>query len=95
MMASASSNRELEEVDVSEPLLSDADADADAVVDAQQLQTHLASAKAARRWRRIRIAIGTITLLALIGIFVRLSRWRRPFDCELKFLFFVLSVSIR
>jgi hypothetical protein len=84
-MASENPDRELEEVDVSEPLLSDADADA--VIDAEQLQTHLASAKAARRWMRIRIAIGTITLLVLIGIFVRLSRWKRPFDCELKFLF--------
>ncbi len=80
-MASNDSDRELDDVESSEPLLI-SQADADAVIDAEQLRAHIASSKSARRWRRIRIAVGAVTVLVLFGIFIRLSMWRRPFDCK-------------
>ena len=85
-MASNSPDRELDDAEDSEPLLvSEVDnaADADAVVDAEELRARVATSKAARRWTRIRITVGILTALIILAIFVRLSRYRRPFDCKL------------
>jgi len=81
-MSSNDPDHGLDDVDAepSEPLL---DGEAEAIADAEQLETHLASLKAARRRNYIRLGIGTVAVLVFIGIFVRLSRWKRPFDCEL------------
>jgi hypothetical protein len=85
-MASNDQHHELDDAQVSEPLLIsevDTEADADAVVDAEELRARIATSKAARRWTRIRITVGTLTALIILAIFVRLSRHRRPFDCKL------------
>ena len=88
-MASNDPDRELDHAEVSEPMLvsepdADTDADADAVVDAEELRARIATSKAARRWTRIRITVGTLTALIILAVFIRLSRHRRPFDCKLK-----------
>jgi hypothetical protein len=85
-MASNNPDCELDDAGDSEPLLVsevDTDADADAVVDAEELRARIATSKAARRWTRIRITVGIVTALITLAIFVRLSRYRRPFDCKL------------
>ncbi|KAE9376218.1 hypothetical protein N431DRAFT_404411 [Stipitochalara longipes BDJ] len=78
-MSSNDPDHGLDDVDTgsSEPLL---DAEAQAAADAEQLEAHVASSKSARRRSYIRLSVGTIAVLAFVGIFVRLSRWRRPFD---------------
>lgn len=86
IMASNDPDRELDDAEVSEPLLVsevDTDADADDIVDAEELRARIATSKAARRWTRIRITVGTLTALIILSIFIRLSRHRRPFDCKL------------
>jgi hypothetical protein len=85
-MASNNPDRELDDAEDSEPLLVsevDTDTDADAVVDAEELRARIATSKAARRWTRIRITVGILTALIILAIFIRLSRYRRPFDCKL------------
>lgn len=82
-MASNKPDNELEDVDIDEPLLvNDAESEADAILDEEELQKHIATSKAARRWRYIRVAVGGFAFLVLVGIFIRLSRWRRPFNCN-------------
>jgi hypothetical protein len=84
-MDSGNSSGGLEEAETSEPLL--VSEDEDAVIDEEELRTHLAIAKTAKRWRNIRLLAGAIALLVLVGVFVRLSRYRRPFDCKTAFFF--------
>jgi hypothetical protein len=83
IMASNNSQSALEDVDIAQPMLA-SDDDSEAALDAEQLRTHISSSKAARRWRYVKVAIGMLTIFVLAGIFVRLSRWKRPFDCTLK-----------
>jgi hypothetical protein len=80
-MAASDMHSELEDVGIAEPVLA-SDDDSEAVIDAEQLQRHIASSKAARRWKYVRLLLGAISLLVLVGIFVRLSTWKRPFDCR-------------
>lgn len=83
-MSSDNPDHGLEDVDPdAEAPLIEGDAE-EAAADAAQLETHAASLKAARRRRYIRLCVGTFAALAFVGIFVRLSRWKRPFDCESK-----------
>jgi hypothetical protein len=80
-MAANDTHSELEDVDSAEPVLA-SDDDSEAVIDAEQLRGHIASSKAARRWKYVRLLLGAVSLLVLVGIFVRLSTWKRPFDCK-------------
>ena len=81
-MAPNDSQSEMEDVGITEPMLA-SDNDSEAVLDAEQLRAHIASSKAARRWSYVKVVTGLFAILLIIGIFARLSRWKRPFDCKL------------
>lgn len=73
-MAPHHPNRQLAELEISEPLIvSDADVAAEADIDAYQLRTYLDNSKASRRRRYISLLVGIISLFILVGIFVQLS----------------------
>jgi len=80
-MAANDTHSELEDVDIAEPVLA-SDDNSEAVIDAEQMRRHTASSKAARRWKYVQLFLGANSLLVLVGIFVRLSMWTRPFDCK-------------
>jgi hypothetical protein len=83
-MATRNANDELEDVEVGEPLLvSQTDDETDAAIDEEELRRHITSSKTAKRWRYIRFVTGAFVIFVFVGVFVRLSRWKRPFDCML------------
>jgi hypothetical protein len=76
-MASYHPNRQLAELEISEPLiLGETGDDADSDIEAHQLRTYLDSSKATKRRRHISFLVGFASLFILIGIFARLSRRR-------------------